>query len=591
MKRKVEEFYPDWYHEEAPAGSWRSILKWGDPNEFKAPSRALYRMMKDVFDMTDDDFKEKKEMGLEKVEYDSPSRFTEQQLKDLAAIVGEDNVTTDDYARLSVAYGKTMIDLMRLRKHIAENLPDAVVYPRSHEDIVKLVKYCNDNKIPMYVYGGGSSVTRGVEPVCGGVSLDMRKNFNKVVRFSEHNQTITVEAGMSGPRLEEILNHAPEILHAKGRYTCGHFPQSFEYSSVGGWAVTRGAGQNSSYYGKIEDIVISQTYVTPIGVIKSDECPRNATGPSIDQIMMGSEGTFGILTHVTLRIFKYMPENRFRFSYVFKDWDSAVTAAREIMQGEFGYPSVFRVSDPEETSIGFRLYGVADTPIDTVLKARGYEDGKRCLMLGFTEGERHFSHNVRRRIARICHKYGAMFTTGIVTKAWEHGRFRDPYLREDMGDYGLMLDTLECSVNWDNFMDVYKQVRKFCKSRPNTMCMTHMSHFYPQGANLYFIFEAKMSEIDEYLEYQYGIMDHIQKAGASMSHHHGIGKMTAPWLEGQIGSKELDIYRTLKKHFDPNNIMNPGGTLALDLPDDQRRDNKGVLGGKTAEIPHYDCDD
>lgn len=106
MKRKVEEFYPDWYHEEAPAGSWRSILKWGDPNEFKAPSRALYRMMKDVFDMTDDDFKEKKEMGLEKVEYDSPSRFTEQQLKDLAAIVGEDNVTTDDYARLSVAYGK-----------------------------------------------------------------------------------------------------------------------------------------------------------------------------------------------------------------------------------------------------------------------------------------------------------------------------------------------------------------------------------------------------------------------------------------------------------------------------------------------------
>lgn len=112
---------------------------------------------------------------------------------------------------------------------------------------------------------------------------------------------------MSGPQLEEVLNNAPEKLHAKGRYTCGHFPQSFEYSSVGGWTVTRGAGQNSSYYGKIEDIVISQEYVTPVGIIKSDECPRNATGPSIDQIMMGSEGTFGILTHVTLRVFKYMP--------------------------------------------------------------------------------------------------------------------------------------------------------------------------------------------------------------------------------------------------------------------------------------------
>lgn len=126
-----------------------------------------------------------------------------------------------------------MIDLMRLRKHIVENVPDAVVYPRNRADIIGLVKYCTEHKIPMYVYGGGSSVTRGVEPVCGGITLDMRKNFNKVIRFSEHNQTITVEAGMSGPQLEEVLNNAPEKLHAKGRYTCGHFPQSFEYSSVG----------------------------------------------------------------------------------------------------------------------------------------------------------------------------------------------------------------------------------------------------------------------------------------------------------------------------------------------------------------------
>lgn len=165
-----------------------------------------------------------------------------------------------------------------------------------------------------------------------------------------------------------------------------------------------------------------------------------------------------------------------------------------------------------------------------------------------------------------------MYTTGLVTKGWEKGRFNDPYLREDMGDYGLMLDTLECSVNWDNFMEVYENVRRYCKSRPNTICMTHMSHFYPQGANLYFIFEAKMSDLQEYLDYQYGIMDNIQKYGASMSHHHGIGKMTAPWLEAQIGHNEMEVYRALKRHFDPNNIMNPGGTLGLDLPEDKRRD-------------------
>ncbi len=569
---KSKKFVPDWYHEKAPERSYRSILKWGDPEAFKAPNSKLYELMKETFHMTDDDFKVKQEMGLEEVDYDIPCRLSETQIAALEEIVGKANVSTDNYDRLSVAYGKTMVDLMRLRKHIVENVPDAVVYPKNREDIIALVKYCCEQKIPMYVYGGGSSVTRGVEAVKGGITLGMRKNFNKVISFSEHNQTITVEAGMSGPKLEETLNNAVSTLGAKRAYTCGHFPQSFEYSSVGGWAVTRGAGQNSSYYGKIEDIVISQEYVTPIGIIKSDEFPRNATGPSIDQIMMGSEGTFGILTHVTLRVFKYMPENRKKFSYVFKDWENGLNAAREIMQGEFGFPSVFRLSDPEETSIAFRLYGVADTVIDKMLAAKGYKDGKRVLMLGWSEGEKHFSKNVAKQIDKICKKHGAMYTTSIVTKGWEKGRFTDPYLREDMGDYGLMLDTLECSVNWDNFTNVYENVRRFCKSRPDTICMTHMSHFYPQGANLYFIFEAKMNDLDEYLEYQRGIMDNIQKYGAAMSHHHGIGKMTAPWLEAQIGKNQMDIYRALKQHFDPDNLMNPGGTLGLDLPEDQKRD-------------------
>ena len=569
---KSKKFVPDWYHEKAPERSYRSILKWGDPEAFKAPNTKLYELMKETFHMTDDDFKVKQEMGLEEVDYDIPCRLSNDQIAALEAIVGKANVSTDNYDRLSVAYGKTMVDLMRLRKHIVENVPDAVVYPKNREDIIALVKYCCEQKIPMYVYGGGSSVTRGVEAVKGGITLDMRKNFNKVISFSEHNQTITVEAGMSGPKLEETLNNAVSTLGAKRAYTCGHFPQSFEYSSVGGWAVTRGAGQNSSYYGKIEDIVISQEYVTPIGIIKSDEFPRNATGPSIDQIMMGSEGTFGILTHVTLRVFKYMPENRKKFSYVFKDWENGLNAAREIMQGEFGFPSVFRLSDPEETSIAFRLYGVADTVIDKMLAAKGYKDGKRVLMLGWSEGEKHFSKNVAKQIDKICKKHGAMYTTSIVTKGLEKGRFTDPYLREDMGDYGLMLDTLECSVNWDNFTNVYENVRRFCKSRPDTICMTHMSHFYPQGANLYFIFEAKMNDLDEYLEYQRGIMDNIQKYGAAMSHHHGIGKMTAPWLEAQIGKNQMDIYRALKQHFDPDNLMNPGGTLGLDLPEDQKRD-------------------
>lgn len=521
--------------------------------------------------MTDEDFKKKQKMGLEKVNFNNRISLTEEQINKFKTIVGEENVKMDNYSRLQIAYGKTMLDLMRLREGKVENVPDLVLHPRSKEDIIEIVKYCNEEKIPVYVYGGGSSVTRGVECVKGGVSLDMRVHMNKVIKFNEINQTITVEAGMSGPKLEDLLNNASEKLNAKGKYTCGHFPQSFEYSAVGGWVVTRGAGQNSTYYGKIEDIVISQEYVTPIGIIKSDEYPANATGPSIDEIMMGSEGTFGVLVNVTLKVCKYFPENIKRFSYIFKNWEDGRNAAREIMQGQFGFPSVFRLSDPEETDVALKLYGVEGTFIDKMMDLKGFKPMERCLFLGFTEGEKDFAKLVNRKVGQICKKYGAMYTTGLVTKGWEHGRFRDPYMREDLQDYGIMTDTLECTVNWDNMKEVHEGVRKFCKSRANTICMTHMSHVYPQGANLYFIFIAKMNEIDDYLNYQSGILDNIQKYGAAMSHHHGIGKMTAPWLEGQIGRNQLEVYRALKRHFDPNNIMNPGGTIALDLPDDKRR--------------------
>ncbi|MDR0884277.1 MAG: FAD-binding oxidoreductase [Oscillospiraceae bacterium] len=565
-------FYPDWFHEEAPAKSWRSIFKWGGATEFKAPSRKMYTLMKDVFEMTDDDFKEKIELGLDPVEYDLPPKLAPEHVAAFRDMLGSENISQDNYDRLSVAYGKTMVDLMRLRKKIVENLPDIVLYPRNREDVIHIVKYVCEHKIPLYVYGGGSSVTRGVEPIKGGVSLDMRRNFNKVIKFSENNQTITVQAGMSGPRLEEVLGNAVKELGASRAYTCGHFPQSFEYSSVGGWAVTRGAGQNSTYYGKIEDLVIQQEYITPTGIVESDPFPHNATGPSIDDIMMGSEGAFGVLTHVTLRVFKHMPENRKRFSFVFKDWKSGVAACKEVMQGEFGFPSIFRLSDPEETQVGFKLYGIPDF-LENGLEALGYKDGERCLLLGFSEGEKDFAKNVHKKIKKICKKHGALYITGYACAKWEPGRFRDPYLREDMGDYGLMLDTLECSVNWDNFMEVYENVRPICKSRKHTICMTHMSHFYPQGVNLYFIFEAKMNDLQEYLEYQGQIMDAIQKYGAAMSHHHGIGKMTAPWLEAQIGTRQMEIYRTLKNHFDPDNLMNPGGTLGLDLAPEQRRNN------------------
>ena len=571
MSKPYKDFEPSWYLDKIPEKSYRSIFKWGDPDFVKYPKETLYKMLKGIFGMTDNDFKSyTADLGLDEVKFDVPSKVCkEEDLEFFRSVVGKDNVKDDDYSRLSVAYGKTMYDLLRLRNKIVENIPDCVIYPSDKSEIEKIVAYTVAHKIPLYVYGGGSSVTRGVECMKGGVSLDMRKNFNKVIKFNEVDQTITVQSGMSGPDLEKHLNNAIKEFNAKRAYTCGHFPQSFEYSSVGGWVVTRGAGQNSTYYGKIEDIVIGQEYATPVGKIITSHYPREATGPSLNQIMMGSEGTFGVLTEVTLRVFRYMPENKKRYSFMFKDWETAQEAAREMMQCEGGMSSVFRLSDPEETSIMMKLYGVDETPLVHLFKLRGMKDNQKCLFLGYSDGEKGFAKNVSKCIHRIARKYHAMNLTGYVTRAWEKGRFNDPYLRDSMQDFGIMTDTLECSVNWSNMAQVHKDVRAFCKSRPNTICMTHMSHAYPQGANLYFIFIAKMNDLKEYKAYQDGILDAIQKAGAAMSHHHGIGKAFAPWLQGYMGDNEYEVIKVLKNHFDPDYTMNPGGTLGLDLKDNE----------------------
>ena len=261
MSRPYKGFEPKWVKDPAPGDSYRSIFRWGDPDFVKYPKESLYRLMKEKFALTDKDFDHYcGSIGMEKVVLDQPSQLAEEHINALKEIVGDEFVTTEDYPRLAVAYGKTGYDALRLRHHQFDSLPDVVVYPDTTKQVEKIVAYCTKYSIPLYVYGGGSSVTRGVEPVNGGVSLDMRLRFNKVISFNEVDQTITVQSGMSGPVLEDTLQRAPELFGAKRSYTCGHFPQSFEYSSVGGWVVTRGAGQNSTYYGCITDIVLSQKY-------------------------------------------------------------------------------------------------------------------------------------------------------------------------------------------------------------------------------------------------------------------------------------------------------------------------------------------
>lgn len=560
---KQDDFYPDWTTRAPEKGTYRSIFKWGAPDRFKHPNAGFYGLLKDQLGLTDADFREKRNQGNGRVQCDIPISLKTDQVQRFKQIVGEDNIAMDDYSRVKYSHGKTAEEIMKLRREIVGDLADLVVHPKNKRDVRDIVSYCHAQKIPLYARGGGSSVTMGFKCTRGGICLDLSRHMNTVLELNETNHTATVEPGILGPQYEHALNHAPAQMGAKRRYTCGHFPQSFEYSSVGGWIAALGSGQQSTYYGDMYDLVISQEYVTPVGEFKTLDFPATATGPKVNDIMKGSEGAFGVLVGATLKIFRYMPENRQRFAFVFPDWQAAVDGAREVCQGEFGMPSVFRISDPEETEIALRLYGIDGTVIDKGIALRGYKPGKRCILVGQAEGALSYAKNVKKNIKKVCRAHKAMYIGGYPMKNWEHGRYADPYMREDLDDYGVMVDTLESGVAWDNLHRLYEGVRGYIKSRERTVCMTHASHFYPQGTNLYFIFISRMDDIEEYRQFQSGIIEQIAAHGGSLSHHHGVGKMIGPWMTKHLGDQQMNVLRAVKNHFDPHGIMNPGGTLGL----------------------------
>jgi len=559
---KLKNFRPDWTEEAPAAGTFRSIAKYGDPNHFKHPSDAWVKMMKDDFHMSDADFSKKQNEGNTPVVLNRPPALKSGQIEALVAIVGKENVSLDDYSRVKYSSAKTSEEIIELRKGIVREVADVVVHPRDKHDVQKIVQYCDAELIPITVFSGGSSCNFGCRPFKGGISLVLSTHMNKLLEVNELNQTARVQPGMFGPAYEKALNQSPKLFNTKLRYTCGHFPQSFEYSTVGGWIVTLGSGQASTYYGDAYDIVFSQEYVTPAGTFKTLDYPATATGPKVNDIMKGSEGTFGILVEVTMKIFRYMPQNRARFSFMYPTWEAAVNASREVMQSEFGKPAIFRISDPEETDRGLKLYNMPGI-VDSFLALRGFKPMQRCLSLGNVEGDKDYTRLVARKIKRIARKYGAISLGGYAARKWEHTRYTEPYMREDLNDYGILLDTLEAGVTWDNIHRLHEGVRAYIKSRPDTICMTHASHFYPQGTNLYFIFFARM-DVAEYVTFQNGIIDQMVKYGGTLSHHHGVGRLIAPWMEKHLGKEQMAVLKALKRHFDPHNIMNPGGQLGLD---------------------------
>lgn len=554
---------PQWTRTPPLPGSYRSIAKEGRQDQIEVPTDKYFRQLQKDLQLNDDFFKNRQD-GNQPLRAIPPSNLDARFIEEVMAIVGRENVQVDAYNRVKYSYGKLAEEMVNLKRGVLHEVTGAAVHPREKGEIQKIVLLCDQNKIPLYVYGGGSSVNMGFLPQKEGVTLVLSTHLNKVLGVNELNHTCRVQAGCLGPQLEEALNNAPERFGTTHRFTNGHFPQSFEISSVGGWVLTMGSGQASTYYGEPANLVLSMEMVTPRGIINTSDYPSTATGPRVVDMLKGSEGVFGVLVELTIKVFHYLPENRKHFGYIFKNFTAAVNAARDVCQGQFGLPAIFRISDSFETDNAFQMYPQPPV-VEWVLDTLGYKPGKRCLCLGTVEGEQDFTKLVQQKIARVARSHGGFTLGGSPARSWEKDRYTSFLIAEAISDYNIILDTVETPVKWDNLHHIHDTVLAYAHSVPGTTCFGHMSHFYPYGSNLYFIFGVKGS-MQDYIAYRTGLVDAMVRAGGAPSHHHGIGRLMHPWIERFLGSEEMDVLRALKRHFDPNNIMNPGAGLIDKFP-------------------------
>lgn len=537
--------------------TYREIFKWGDKREEQIDLNMI-RVIKENFGYSDKDFENKHLSGKSEIKNIAASKFDENTQNVFISIVGSENFYIDDFSRANFAYGKYYLDLLRLRKMLIPTPPDAVLCPRNNDEIEKIIAYCSENNIPIIPVGGQSSVTQGTETRKGGLVLDLTKHLNTIVSLNTINQTVTVQAGMFGPAFEQELNLAG--------YTCGHFPQSFEYSTVGGWVAAKGAGQASTGYGKIEDMVLTLKVLTPAGLIENKPFPKSAQAWDIFPLFFGSEGTLGVICEITMKIRKFRPQNTRYASFIFKDFESAVAAMRDMMQSGIGLPHLFRISDPVETDIAFKTKGFDNTFSDKVLKSLGYKQGKRVLMFVSAEGHWTYTKTVISRIRKKANKFHALYLGKKPTRQWLKQRYTSAYLRDPLMDAGIMTDTIETAVMWDDLVNLRQAVVNYVEKRPKTVLMIHISHVYENGANLYFTFLSPMKkeqEIEDYVQFHHGLVETIVQNKGSLSHHHGIGRTLAPWLEKVLGINSMNVLKAVKNHFDPNHIMNPGGTLGI----------------------------
>ncbi|NWH09436.1 MAG: FAD-binding oxidoreductase [Alphaproteobacteria bacterium] len=505
---------------------------------------------------------------------DAPApRLGDADLAVFKDIVGEVNLRTDAQERASHARGKSYHDLLILRSGRLPELPDAVLYPSAADEVLRILGAAEDMNIAVVPFGGGSSVVGGVTarsgPAHAGVLAIDTTRMTRLLGLDHVAKTARIEPGLYGPQLEEKLN-------AEG-VTLGHYPQSFEFSTLGGWIAARGAGQQSNRYGKAEKWLVSANLATPRGLWTSEDFPASAAGPRLGDLIPGSEGTLGIITEATVRV-KSLPEVRDYRAALFLDFLSGLEAVRAIAQNDIPV-AMLRLSDADETWF-FQAFSTSPSKptlarrlTAAYLKLRGFA-GRPCVLLYGLEGDRPATAYSRGRIASIIRGAGGLLAGTSPGKRWYHGRFASPYLRDPMMDHGLGVDTLETATRWSNVEPLYRAVRhallsSMAEQAPvrgaKGIVLAHVSHSYPDGASLYFtyVFPRDLArEIEQWHAIKTAASDAIARHGGTISHHHGVGEDHSPWLPDEKGPIAMMALRALKRELDPKGILNPGKLLA-----------------------------
>lgn len=504
------------------------------------------------------------------------SRISEEDLGALRAIVGEEHAVLDDELRVVHWAGKSVTDIIKTLQNRFDRVPDIVVYPADEAEVQDLVRLAVERDLVLIPFGGGSSISRSLQPrpeeTRAVVSVDLGR-LNKVLEIDETAGLARIQAGVLGPDMEEQLN-------ARG-WTLGHFPDSFNHSTLGGWAATRSSGMQSDKYGDIADIIRGLNVVRPGGVVKLRPLPSTSTGPSLREMFIGSEGRLGIITELWVQVHREAADRQV-IAYMFPTWQQGLTAMRKIHEAEV-HTTFARISDAHETEFSLATQKAPTSLKKTVaakgqdalwalMRKRGWDTKAMCIAYVCFEGAAEDVARKKKIVAGIAKGQGALILGTGPGALYDQKKFDTPYLRDFLLEQGVIGDVSETAAPWSQLTTVHKNVydaaqAAFTELGKTGWIMSHMSHSYHSGACLYFTFAFEFSEN---VDYEYALVKtRIQQAfmdsGATLSHHHGVGAEHSPWMELDISSEGAELMRGLFAIADPGENFNPG--KILDSPD------------------------